>query len=141
MYIAATETSTSTIKWPDRMCSYTVKNKELKQEGWGVVYVCGGCAEDDFIEQAFLAHKVASRKQIYVGKVPVKPSNVAKKIVEFRARNLRFLEMHPAQYMRLMCNSGHYVLAPEMATGGALTEAMHGTDIPVMLLNLRACFC
>jgi hypothetical protein len=102
-------------------CSYTVKNKELNQEGWGVVYACGGCAEDDFIERAFLAHKVASRKQIYVGKVPVNPNNVAKKIVEFRARNLRSLDMHPAQYMRLMCNSGHYVLAPEMVNGGVHT--------------------
>jgi hypothetical protein len=97
------------------MRRYTVKNKELNQEGWAVVYVCGGCAEDDFIAQAFSGHKVSSRKQIYVGKVPVKPSTVNRKLVEFRARHLRSLDMHPAQVVCLMCNSGHYVLAPEMA--------------------------
>ena len=99
---------------------YTLKNKELEQEGWDIIWVCGGCAAEDFVERAFLAHKLASKKQIYVGKIPMKPTHTAKHMVQFRARQLRSLEMHPAQYARLMSNSGHYVLGPEMVYGAAI---------------------
>jgi hypothetical protein len=102
-------------------CSYTLKNKELGQEGWGVMYVCGGCAEDDFIENAFLAHRLACKKQIYVGKIAMNPTNTARNIVQFRAKQMRSLKMHPAQYARLMSNSGHYVLGPEMVASGTAT--------------------
>ncbi len=34
------------------------------------MYVCGGCAADDFIDKAYAAHKLASKKQIFVGKIP-----------------------------------------------------------------------
>jgi hypothetical protein len=60
-----------------------LENKELNQDGWGVMYVCGGCEEDDFIKRAFLAHKLASKKQIFAGKIPVKPANAARNIVQF----------------------------------------------------------
>jgi hypothetical protein len=92
----------------------------MNQEGWGVMYVCGGCEEDDFIERAFLAHKLASKKQIFVGKIPLKPTNCSRNIVQFAAKQLRSIEMHPAQYVRLMSNSGHYVLGPEMVSNGAI---------------------
>jgi hypothetical protein len=86
------------------------------------MYACGGCAEDDFIEKAFAAHKLACKQQIYVGKINIKPSNAARSIVQFRAKQLRPLKMHPAQYVRLMSNSGHYVLGPEMVSSGALSR-------------------
>jgi hypothetical protein len=101
-------------------CRYTLKNKDLQQEGWGVMYACGGCAEDDFIDKAFLAHKLACKKQIYVGKINLKPTTTARSIVQFRAKQCRPLNMHPAQTVRLMSNSGHYVLGPEMVVSGAL---------------------
>lgn len=95
-----------------------MKNKDLEHDGWGVMYACGGCAEDDFIEEAFLAWKVSSKKRIFVGKNPIKPTNAAKSIVEFRGRQLRSVPMHPEQYVRLMSNSGMYILGPEMVASG-----------------------
>lgn len=82
------------------------------------MYAKGGCAEDDFIEQAYLAWKVSSKKRIFVGKHPIKPTNAAKSIVEFHGRQLRSLQMHPAQYVRLMSNCGMYILGPEMVASG-----------------------
>lgn len=103
---------------------YTVKNKELEQEGWDVVYACGGCTEDNFIDDAYLAWRVSSKKRIFIGKHAIKPTNAAKTIVEFRGRQLRSLQMHPAQYVRLMSNSGLYILGPEMVASGAIWKAM-----------------
>lgn len=100
-------------------CRYTLKNKELDLEGWDIIWVCGGCAADGFVERAFLSHKLASKKQMFVDKIPMKPTNTAKHMMQFRARQLRSLEMHPAQFARLMSNSRHYVLGPEMVNGGA----------------------
>ena len=100
-------------------CRYTVKNKELDQEGWDVVYACGGCREENFIGEAYLAWRVSSKKRIFIGKHAIKPTNAAKTIVEFRGRQLRSLQMHPAQYVRLMLNSGLYILGPEMVASGA----------------------
>jgi hypothetical protein len=102
--------------------------------------VCGGCEEDDFIERAFRAHKLASKKQIFVGKIPIKPTNAARHIVQFTTKQLRSLDMHPAQYVRLMSNSGHYVLAPEMVASGASPICMITNLQPVMtLVYLHVC--
>jgi hypothetical protein len=70
-------------------CRYTLKNKDLQQEGWGVMYACGGCAEDDSFDKAFLAHTLACKKQIHVGKVNLKPTTTARSIVQFRAKQCR----------------------------------------------------
>jgi hypothetical protein len=99
-----------------------LKNKELGQEGWAIIYACGGCEDEDFIEQAFLAHKVACKQQIYVGKVGIKPSYAAKHMVQFRAKHMRTESCHPAQFGRLMSNSGLYVFAPEMVGNGVLLQ-------------------
>jgi hypothetical protein len=121
-------------------CRYTLKNKELNQDVWGVMYVCGGCEEDDFIERAFRAHNLASKKQIFVGKIPIKPTNAARHVVQFTAKQLRSISMHPAQYVRLMSNSGHYVLAPEMAASGAFQTCMITNLQPVMtIVYLHVC--
>jgi hypothetical protein len=88
------------------------------------MYMCVGCEEDDLIERAFLAHKLASKKQIFVGKISMKPTNAARNIVQFRAKQLRSLSMHPAQSVRLMYNSGQYVLGPEMVCNGAISSCM-----------------
>jgi hypothetical protein len=77
------------------MCRYTLKIKDVNQEGWRVMYVCEECDEDDFIEQAFLAHKLASKKQTLVGKIPLKPTNASRSIVQFAAKQLRSLDMEP----------------------------------------------
>jgi hypothetical protein len=112
------------------LCSYPLKNKNLGQDGWGVMYACGGCESDEFIEQAFLAHKLSSKRQIFVGKMPIKPTNAARSIVQFRAKQMRSLKMHPAQYGRLMSNSGTYVLGPEMVASGVQLNIR--SRVPVM---------
>jgi hypothetical protein len=138
------------------MCGYTLKNKEFNQDGWGVMYVCGGCEEDDVIERAFRANKLARKNQISVGKIPIKPTNAARHIEHDTAKQLRFLSMHPVQhiglgasrectfvrenasrectYVRLMSNSGHYVIAPEMVASGASPTCIVTNLQPVMTL-------
>jgi hypothetical protein len=93
-------------------------NKE--QEGWELAYVCGGCAEDGFIDEAFEAHRLASKKLIYMGRIPVTPAKLPKQMVEFRTKRLGKLKLHSAQILRLMLLSGYYVLGPEMVNNGAL---------------------
>ena len=80
----------------------------------------GGCDDDNFVEEAFLAWKVSSKKRIFIGKHAIKPRNAAKTFVGFRGRQLRSLQMHPAQYARLMSNSGMYILGPEMVASGVI---------------------
>jgi hypothetical protein len=102
--------------------------------------VCGGCEEDDLIERAFRAHKIASKKQILVGKTPIKPTNATRHMTHDTAKHLRSLSMHRAQYVRLMSNSGHYVLAPEMIASGASPTCKITILQPVMaLVYLHVC--
>jgi hypothetical protein len=66
------------------------------------------------------SHKLACETQIDVGKINLKPTTTARSIVQFRAKQCRPLNMHPEQMVRLMSNSGHDVLRPEMVINGAL---------------------
>jgi hypothetical protein len=101
-----------------------VKHKNDQQPGWEIVYTCGGCDADDWIEEAFNAWRVANKTQIFVGRISLTPSNVSRKIAEFKARNLRTLQLHPAQIVRFMCLQGSYVLSAEMVATGAITEQL-----------------
>lgn len=62
--------------------------------------------------------KLVAKKQIFVGKTPLKPGNTARYLTQYKARNLRSLNLHPAQLARIMSNSGYYILAPEMVGNG-----------------------
>jgi nickel-dependent lactate racemase len=104
-----------------KVCRYCVKHKNDQQPGWEIVYTCGGCDADDWIEEAFNAWRVANKTQIFVGRISLTPSNVSRKIAEFKARNLRTLQLHPAQIVRFMCLQGSYVLSAEMVATGAIT--------------------
>lgn len=98
-------------------CRYSVKHAYSNQSGWKVLWTCGGCSDDRWLEDALAAWRVASTTQMYVGRIPLTRSNLAKKMVEFKARHLRPLQLHPVQTVRLMCLSGHYVLSSELVEG------------------------
>lgn len=97
---------------------YCVKHKDDKQPGWELVYTCGGCDTDNWMEEAFNAWRVANKSQIFVGRIALTPSNILRKISEFKARNLRTLSLHASQIVRLMLLQGNYVLSPELAANG-----------------------
>jgi hypothetical protein len=97
---------------------YALKNMHKEQDGFEVVYTCGGCAEEGFIQEAFEAHRLASKKLVYMGRINVTPAKVPKQLVEFRCRHLGNLKLHAAQTLRLMLLSGYYVLGPEMVNNG-----------------------
>jgi hypothetical protein len=80
--------------------------------------VCGGAEADDFIDEAFASWRLSSKTQIFVGRASLTDKNLARKMCEFKARQLRSLKLHPIQTIRLMCLSGHYVLGPELASKG-----------------------
>ena len=67
---------------------YTLKNKNKEQDGLDIVYTCGGCADDSFIEEAFEAYRLASKKRIHMGIVSVTPGKLPRQLVEFRFRRL-----------------------------------------------------
>jgi hypothetical protein len=100
------------------LARYPLKNMYKEQDGFEVVFLCGGCAEDGFLEEAFEAHRLSSKKIIYMGRVNVTPAKVPKQIVEFKARKLGKIKLHSAQTVRLMMLSGHYVLGPEIVNNG-----------------------
>jgi hypothetical protein len=89
-----------------------------EQDGFEIVYTCGGCAEDGFIEDAFDCYRLVSKKLIYVGRVSVTPAKLPRQLAEFKARHMHSLKLHPAQTLRLMLLSGHYVLGSEMVNNG-----------------------
>jgi hypothetical protein len=59
-----------------------------------------------------------SKKLIYVGRVSVTPLKLPRQLVEFKARHMQSLKLHPAQTLRFMLLSGRYVLGPEMVNNG-----------------------
>jgi hypothetical protein len=89
-----------------------------EQDGWDLVYACGGCAEDGFIEAAFEAHRLCSKKLIYMGRNNITPAKLPKQMVEFKSKRLGKLKLHSAQLLRIMLLSGHFVLGPEMVNSG-----------------------
>jgi hypothetical protein len=108
------------------LCRYCVKYKNiagrLGQENWRIVYVCGGCAEDDWLEAAYQAWRVCSKTQIFAGRVLLTVANLARKMLEFKARHLRTLKLHPVQLLRLMLLSGYYALGPDMTLSGVVEQ-------------------
>ena len=79
-------------------------------------WVCRGW----FIEESFEAHRLASKKLIYMGRGSATPGKLPRHLVEFRSRRLGKLKLHAAQLLRLMLVSGYYVLGPVMVSNGEL---------------------
>jgi hypothetical protein len=111
------------------VCSYNVKNMHKEQDGFEIVYNCGSCAEDGFIDDALECYRLVSKKLIYVGLVSVTPAKLPRQLAEFKARHMRKLDLHPAQTLRFMLLSGHYVLGPEMVNNGAMFSSARTFNI------------
>jgi hypothetical protein len=94
-----------------------------EQDGFEIVYTCGGCAEDGFIKDAFDRYRLVSKKLIYVGRVNVTPAKLPRQLAEFKDRHMHSLKLHPAQTLRFMLLSGHYVLDSEMVNNGVILNS------------------
>jgi hypothetical protein len=104
-------------------CRHTVKNMHKERDGLEIVYTCGSCSEDGFIEDAFECYRLVSRKLIYIGRVSVTAAKLPRQLAEYKARHMRSLQLHPAQKLRFMLLSGHYVLGPEMVNNGVVIKS------------------
>jgi hypothetical protein len=89
------------------------------QEGWNVQWVCGDAEEDGFIEEGFEAWRLQAKSSPYVGRVTVTEKTLARRMLDFKARQLSTRQLHPVQLIRFMMLSGFYTLGPELASKGA----------------------
>jgi hypothetical protein len=111
------------------------------QDGWELVYACGGCAEYGFIEAAlaFEAHRLCSKKLIYMGRNNITPAKLPKQMVEFKSKRLGKLKLHSAQLLRIMLLSGHFVLGPEMVNNGVCSGILWSWFASMLKVNWASC--
>jgi hypothetical protein len=83
-----------------------------------VPWSCGGMVDDEARRSAYRAYKLSAKRTAFVHRTQLTPENYAERMVQYKQKHFGNLPLHPAQTIRLMVLSGHFVLSPKWNTPG-----------------------